>query len=211
MGQNMKPSQILKMFPRKGWAIRTLQRVVGKIKYGEETIPGRRPGRDRPVQDPTLVAKASALFKFRWGYDKPWGGPACPKARLYEEAGPVRGKKLNLKSVAKVKGSRMSEKKTDGSEEFCRLCAYANGSGAESDAIGNDMVSDEKTFTAEPRRQGTRNDRVLIPKRFYAANCNFHTKFHFQLIGVSFGFCPNLLSSPHIAASIWRNPKYQAT
>ena len=118
MGQNMKPSQILKMFPRKGWAIRTLQRVVGKIKYGEETIPGRRPGRDRPVQDPTLVAKASALFKFRWGYDKPWGGPACPKARLYEEAGPVRGKKLNLKSVAKVKGSRMSEKNRTDRKNF---------------------------------------------------------------------------------------------
>lgn len=60
--QNMKPLHILKIFPHRGWERRTLQRLVIKIKYGEEIIPGRRPGGGRPVRDHTLSANASALL-----------------------------------------------------------------------------------------------------------------------------------------------------
>ena len=167
------------MFPNKGWALRTLQRVVRKIKSGEETNPGRRPGGGRRVQDPTLLEKASALLNSDGDTISLGVAPLARRIGCTRKQARCVVKKLNLKSVAKVKGSRMSDKNRADRKNFAEYALMRMGSTRNPMRLETIWFSDEKTFTAEPRRQGTRNDRVLIPQLFYAANCNFRTIFSF--------------------------------
>ena len=161
--EGMTAPRMLKTYPSMQWGKRTLERLVAKIKRGEELVAGRAAGGGRKMKDPGLLQQARDLKNADGQTISAGIKPLARKLGCSRKQARTVVKKLGLKSVPKVRGRRMSQKNKEDRLSFSEHALKRMARKRDPLLLRTIWFSDEKIFTAAPRSQGTRKDRVLIP------------------------------------------------
>ena len=144
--------------------LRTLQRYAKEFKAGGTVCAHRAPGGGRKLKQPGLAEDVRKSYNPDGRtISRSVSSLARTLNATRDEVRYVCKKKLSLKNVAKMKGCRMSAKNVESRHNFAKIVIKRLASGKRPLKVADIWFTDEKMFTAEPRHQGTRNDRVLIP------------------------------------------------
>ena len=143
---------------------RTMRSIVAKIKRGVAVRAGakRAPGGGRKF-NPELVKKVQEM-------KNPDGETISSNVRAIArslKAPYTQVRRIcesHFKNVSKVKGARMSSKNQEDRANFSKEISAMMNKKKNPLKLEDLWFSDEKMFTSMPKNQGTRNDRVLIPK-----------------------------------------------
>ena len=162
--EGMTAPQIINRYQDRGWRLRAVRRWAEGIKNGGEMTTKRSAGGGRKMKNPGLETQIQGMLN---ADGQTISANVRGLARKLDvprhQARYVLKKKLCLKSAAKVKGARMTEKNR--SNRLVNATAILGMMEKKTNPLSLRSIwfSDEKIFTAEPKSQGTRNDRVLIP------------------------------------------------
>ena len=108
--KGMTVPRMLKTYPSMQWGKRTLERLVAKIRRGEELVAGRAAGGGRKMKDPGLLQQARDLKNADGQTISAGTKPrARARGRPRRQARAV-AKKLGLKSVRKTGGGATARK-----------------------------------------------------------------------------------------------------
>ena len=171
LAKGLTPGKIVEVHKVRGWTLRTAQRWVQKIKKGEDVATKRKTGGGRKLLEPDLAHRIPTT---RGNTDGTVAGNLKKIARSvntsYHRARYAATKKLHLKNVCKVKGSRITAKQEADRVERCKETQRLFFRKKNPILLEDVWFSDEKIFTSTPKSQSARNDRVQIPNNMRKAD-----------------------------------------